>query len=228
MDEEKKMAAQTEPTSPDVAEVGNGQAWRSWEGLPPDVPPDVAVGDEEREWRNWMGIAIGLVGLLSVMAIILSAFALAASSSGNNAAPTTVSGTGAPGANAGALGATTAPLAKPEAIKLAVKADDEHGRLGPDGTWHDAFLPADFTVRPGAKVTVTVANYDGGAHTFTSPSLGLNGVIPAGSMQHPHETTFTFTAPKTAGRYAWWCAMPCDPWAMAHNGYMRGYVTVAA
>ena len=118
--------------------------------------------------------------------------------------------------------------AKPEAIKLAVKADDEHGRLGPDGKWHDAFLPADFTVHAGAKVTVTVSNYDGGAHTFTSPAMHLNAVIPAGSMQHPHETTFTFTAPKQAGRYAWWCAMPCDPWAMAHDGYMRGYVTVAA
>jgi hypothetical protein len=40
--------------------------------------------------------------------------------------------------------------------------------------------------------------------------------------------TFTFTAPKKAGRYQWWCAVPCDPWAMAHDGYMRGYVTVSA
>jgi plastocyanin len=94
--------------------------------------------------------------------------------------------------------------------------------------WHDAFLPADFKVRPGAKVTVTVENYDGGAHTFTSPSLAVNATLPAGSLSHPHQTTFTFTAPKKAGRYAWWCAMPCDPWAMSHDGYMRGYVTVAA
>jgi plastocyanin len=175
-----------------------------------------------------MGIAIGLVGLLSVMAIILSAFALASSNSGNNANSTMMSGSGALAGNAPALASTAAPLSKPETINVAVKADDEHGRLGPDGKWHDAFLPANFTVHPGDKVTVTVKNYDGGAHSFTSPSLGLNAIIPAGSMSHPHQTTFTFTAPKKAGRYGWWCAMPCDPWAMSHVGYMRGYVTVAA
>lgn len=221
------MATQTAPTSPDDEAVERGQAWRAWEGLPPDTPPDIAVGDPEPEWRNWMGIAIGLVGMLSIMAIILSAFALAASSSDNNTASAATGNAAAPASSTGALGNSTAPLAKPETIKLAVKADDEHGRLGPDGKWHDAFLPADFTVRPGAKVTVTVTNYDGGAHSFTSPALRVNAVVAAGSMQHPHQTTFTFTAPKQAGRYAWWCAMPCDPWAMAHDGYMRGYVTVA-
>jgi plastocyanin len=172
-----------------------------------------------------MKIAIGLVGLLSLTAIILSVFALAASNSGTNAsaaAPATVSAGGS------ALGSAAAPLPAPQTIKVAVKADDEHGRLGPDGKWHDAFLPADFKVHPGAKVTVTVENYDGGAHTFTSPSLAVNATLPAGSLSHPHQTTFTFTAPKKAGRYAWWCAMPCDPWAMSHDGYMRGYVTVAA
>jgi plastocyanin len=221
------MSAQTESISPDIAEAEKAQAWRTWEGLPPDVPTDVAAGDDEREWRTWMAIAIGLVGVLSITAIILSAFALAASNPSEPATPAATDNAAA-AVNAGALGSTTAPLAKPEAIKLAVKADDEHGRLGPDGKWHDAFLPADFTVHAGAKVTVTVTNYDGGAHTFTSPAMHLNAVIPAGSMQYPHETTFTFTAPKQAGRYAWWCAMPCDPWAMAHDGYMRGYVTVAA
>lgn len=217
------MATQTEPTSSDAPGVDDAKAWRAWEGL----PPEVIVAEDERDWRTWMAIAIGLVGIVSVMAIILSAFALAASSSGNNATPMMTGGTPALAANTGALGSTAAPLAKPETVRLAVKADDEHGRLGPDGKWHDAFLPADFTVHAGAKVTVTVTNYDGGAHTFTSAALHLNAVISAGSMQHPRVTTFTFTAPKQAGRYAWWCAMPCDPWAMAHDGYMRGYVTVA-
>lgn len=197
------MATQTEPTSPDVPDVEPGQAWRDWEGF----PLDVAVDDKEREWRNWMGIAIGPVGLLSIMAIILSAFALAASDSGTNATAGMMAAT----AGGGALGNTAAPLSKPESIKLAVKADDEHGRLGPDGKWHDAFLPADFKVHAGDKVTVTVENYDGGAHSFTSPALGVSATIPAGSMSHPRRTTFTFNAPKKTGRYAWWCAMPCDP-----------------
>ncbi len=105
----------------------------------------------------------------------------------------------------------------------------EHARRGPDGKWHDAFLPADFTVRPGHKVTITFNNYDGGAHTFTSPAMGVNAIIPGGgSVGAPHKTTFTFTAPTKPGKYAWYCAVPCDPWAMAHDGFMRGYVTVKA
>jgi len=215
------MASQTQPDAPNGVAHVSEPAWREWE----DVPPDTAEDRRDRASRDWMKIAIGLVGLLSLTAIILSVFALAASNSGTNAsaaAPATESAGGS------ALGSAAAPLPAPQTIKVAVKADDEHGRLGPDGKWHDAFLPADVKVHPGAKVTVTVENYDGGAHTFTSPSLAVNATLPGGSLSHPHQTTFTFTAPKKAGRYAWWCAMPCDPWAMSHDGYMRGYVTVAA
>ena len=214
------MATQTQQDSSNGVAHGSEPTWREWE----DAPPDNAEYQRARASRDWMKIAIGLVGLLSLTAIILSVFALAASNSGTNASatPATVSAGGS------ALGSAAAPLPAPQTINVAVKADDEHGRLGPDGKWHDAFLPADFKVHPGAKVTVTVENYDGGAHTFTSPSLAVNATLPAGSLSHPHRTTFTFTAPKKAGRYAWWCAVPCDPWAMSHDGYMRGYVTVAA
>jgi hypothetical protein len=47
-------------------------------------------------------------------------------------------------------------------------------------------------------------------------------------MSAPTHATFTFTAPNKPGKYAWWFAVPCDPWAMAHDGFMRGYVTVTA
>lgn len=192
------------------------------------INPDEANGDveesRERAWHEWMGIAVGLTSLLSIMAIILSVVAVSASSSGNVAQAAPVAA-----ANSGVPSATAVPVAKPEAVKLAVKTDVEHGRRGPDGKWHDAFLPADFTVHPGAQVTVTVTNYDSGQHTFTSPSLGVNAIIPGGgTLSAPHQMTFTFTAPKKAGKYQWWCAVPCDPWAMAHNEYMRGFVTVAA
>jgi plastocyanin len=192
------------------------------------IDPDEANRDveesKERAWHEWMGIAVGLTSLLSIMAIILSVVAVSASSSGNvaQAAPMASANSGVPSASA-------VPVAKPEAVKLAVKADVEHARRGPDGKWHDAFLPADFTVHAGAQVTVTVTNYDSGPHTFTSPSLGVNAIIPGGgTLTAPHQMTFTFTAPKKAGKYQWWCAVPCDPWSMAHNGYMRGFVTVAA
>jgi plastocyanin len=175
---------------------------------------------KERAWREWMMIAVGLTGLMSVLAIIVSAMALA---SGNPKSPTII--------QAAPVAATRAAVAQPapQAVKMMVKADDEHGRLGPDKQWHDAFLPADIAVHAGAKVTVTVVNYDGGPHTFTSPAMGLNQIIPGGgSMSAPKTVTFTFTAPTKLGKYQWWCAVPCDPWAMAHDGYMRGVVTVTA
>ena len=57
--------------------------------------------------------------------------------------------------------------------------------------------------------------------------LGVNATIAEGSATHPAKTTFTFTAPSSAGTYEWFCDFPCDPWAMAHKGYMRGDVTVS-
>jgi hypothetical protein len=36
-----------------------------------------------------------------------------------------------------------------EEVKVVIKSDEEHGRKGADGNWHDAFLPADFSVRAG-------------------------------------------------------------------------------
>lgn len=114
-----------------------------------------------------------------------------------------------------------------EDMKIVVKSDEEHGKMGSDGNWHDAFLPADFSVKPGSTVRVTVYNYDEGEHTFTAPGLGTNVTISAGSEAKPAITTFTFQAPQKAGRYQWFCALPCDPWAMNHNGFMRGFVSVA-
>ena len=184
-----------------------------------DEVPDAQV-TKERAWHEWMMISMGLVGLLSVMAVIISTMALS-STSATRTTVVTVPVAARPAA------AVTRPA--PQTIRISVKADDEHGRLGPDKQWHDAFLPADFSVKAGATVTITVTNYDGGPHSFTSPAMGVNGMIPGGgSMSAPTHATFTFTAPTKPGKYAWWCAVPCDPWAMAHDGFMRGYVTVTA
>lgn len=120
--------------------------------------------------------------------------------------------------------AATAPAA--ETVKLVIKSDEEHGKLGPDGAWHDAYLPADFSVKAGATVKVTVYNYDDMPHTFTAPGLEVNAEIPPGSESKPSKTTFTFHAPQQAGAYEWFCAMPCDPFSMTHLGYMKGRVTV--
>jgi Cupredoxin-like domain len=78
-----------------------------------------------------------------------------------------------------------------QAITLTVKSDSEHGKRGPDGSWHDAFLPAGFTVHAGESVTVTVYNYDDAPHSFTSQALDVNQTIPGGSTNAPSTTTFT-------------------------------------
>lgn len=110
---------------------------------------------------------------------------------------------------------------------IVIRSDEQKGKKGSDGNWHDAFLPANFKALKGVKVKVTVFNYDDMPHTFTSPSLKVNKTIKAGSETKPSKTTFSFK-PKKAGKFLWWCALPCDPWAMSHVGYMRGYVKVAA
>lgn len=119
--------------------------------------------------------------------------------------------------------ASTARLG--HAIGLVVKSDSEHGKKGPDGKWHDAFLPASFRINAGSPVTVTILNYDGSPHSFTSPSLHVNTIVPGAKGKTPGKATFTLKAAKP-GTYQWWCTQPCDPWAMAHVGYMRGVVTV--
>lgn len=185
-----------------------------------DVGTPAANTAKETAWREWMMVGVGWTGLLSVVSVIIALSALGSTNTHNTVVA------------AQASSATASAPARREAVKLIIKSGDEHGKLGPGGKWHDAYLPANFTVHAGASVTVTVYNYDNMPHSFTSSSLSssqlINQTIAPGSAGAPNTTTFTFTAPSSSGKYAWWCAMPCDPYSMATVGYMRGYVTVAA
>lgn len=164
--------------------------------------------------------SIRLTSLLTVVGLAGAAVA----GCGGGSATTKVSNA----AHATPASAVQAASVAPAHLTILVKSDAEHARKGPDGKWHDAFLPADFSVKAGQRVTVTVYNYDDMGHTFTAPSLGVNATIPGGGAKKPGTVTFAFTAPAKAGSYQWICAMPCDPWAMAHDGYMQGRVTVTA
>lgn len=156
-------------------------------------------------------VRISLVlGLFAALAVVLSA-----------CGGSTRSAARATPARHGRVEATAA-----EHVNLVIKSDTEHGKKGSDGQWHDAYLPANFTVQQGDEVVVTVRNYDDMPHTFTAPGLKVSAVIPKGSETKAGVATFTFTASK-AGSYLWWCALPCDPWSMSHLGFMRGHVTVA-
>ncbi|AFM39939.1 hypothetical protein Desaci_0891 [Desulfosporosinus acidiphilus SJ4] len=103
-------------------------------------------------------------------------------------------------------------------------------KLGPDGKMHDIYSPADLTLVKGQTTTVTVYNYDDGAHDFVVKDLNLNVKIPGSKKKgDPSVTTFTITADK-AGDFHWVCDVPCDSdangWAMSHDGYMAGVVHV--
>jgi plastocyanin len=161
--------------------------------------------DPEAGGRHRLTALAGL-GTLAVLAVALSAC-------GSGGGTTSVSGTGSQSQGA-------------DNVKLVVKSDEQKGKKGSDGNWHDAVLPADFSVEAGDVVHVTVYNYDDMPHSFTSPGLGTNATIAAGAEEKPSKTTFTFHAPQKAGSYEWLCTIPCDPWAMSHEGFMRGSVTV--
>lgn len=158
--------------------------------------------------------------LISMAAILAVAFKL------NDTGTSGTVGSASMPMTSSAYTGTAAEDVNPENVKMVVKSDEEHGKMGSDGNWHDAFLPADLSVRAGSMVRVTVYNYDDMEHSFTAPGLGTNATIAAGSEAKPAKTTFTFRAPQKAGRYEWFCALPCDPWAMSHDGFMRGYVSV--
>lgn len=129
--------------------------------------------------------------------------------------------------------ARRASSAKTLQVTIVIRSEDEHGKKGPDGRWHDAFLPANLTVKAGQRVTVTIKNYDEMPHTLTAPGLGLNVMIPMAmkgmngmnGMMKMGAASFSFIA-KKPGRYHWFCALPCDPWSMAHLGYMQGTIRV--
>jgi hypothetical protein len=191
-------------------------------------PGSAAVPEDDE--RDWLAIGMGLSGLLSIVALVIAIAALASGAGGSSMsgmAMTPATGASA-GASAGAATglASTAPIAR--TVKMTFKSDVEHGKRGPDRTWHDAAVPAIFSVHAGAKVTVIAYNYDVAPHSFTDPTLGVNKMLPKGTRSHPTESKFTFIAPSQPGRYPWWCVFPCDPFAMSHDGYMRGYVTVTA
>lgn len=116
-------------------------------------------------------------------------------------------------------------------------------KVGPDKFGHDSMDPSDLTIYAGEEVDLAIYNYDEGPHSITAPDLNLNLQIPgrtdAGVASVTH---FTFTA-KTAGKFRWWCAQPCDlggaagkqkGWAMTNGpdgqpgqpGFMGGTITV--
>ena len=175
-----------------------------------------APNSSKHEGLGFTQLAAGIAVLMSMAALLGVAFKL---NNGNGEQSATAATKAATGSGSAATSG--------EDVKLVVKSDEEHAKKGSDGNWHDAYLPADFSVKAGTTVHVTVYNYDDMPHSFTSPEMGVNQEIAAGSEDKPSKTTFTFKAPAEAGSYEWFCDLPCDPWSMSHFGFMKGHVQVA-
>ena len=186
----------------------------------PDVIPDDLVAERAQARFEWTIIALGLTALTAVIALIVAFSALS-----QNATTTTIVRTIYRGV---APAVRDTPAVAPQFVTMAYRSDVEHGKLGPDGKWHDAASNANFTVHAGSRVTITAVNYDTNPHSFTAPGLGVDQILPGGAANAPTTTTFTFEAPSRPGLYKWHCKVPCDPYAMMHIGYMEGYVKVVA
>lgn len=137
--------------------------------------------------------------------------------------------------------ATQSPQEQGQTMTIYVLRGEPYGVVGPDHKHHDTIAPANLVLRQGVPVTLTIINYDEGAHTITAPDLGLNIQIQPGQQQSndtvkPVTTTYRFTPTKT-GDFRWYCTLPCDKgggyWAMTsgydgpdQDGFMAGYFIV--
>ncbi len=189
-----------------------------------------------------LGLLFGMAaGVGAIWSSVTASATPSASSSSGGAAPNGASGSaaasnsgmssmnqsGASSATGSAPAAGAAPAGAVQDVSLVVDPPPLGGRKGPDGHVYDAFVPATFSMKVGVTAKVTVLNYDTLPHTWTSPGLGVNTMVPAGSSTSPSRTTFTIH-PTKAGTFSWYCATPCDSFAMKTNGFMRGTVTVTA
>jgi heme/copper-type cytochrome/quinol oxidase subunit 2 len=79
----------------------------------------------------------------------------------------------------------------------------------------------DFHVTVAQPVTLRIDNTDTVPHSITSPAAGVSIIVLPGT----HDYTLLVNQ---AGKFEWHCVFPCDPWSMAHVGYMRGFITATA
>jgi hypothetical protein len=91
---------------------------------------------------------------------------------------------------------------------------------GADGKLHDAFSVTNFYVHAGQPIKLVIDNTDTAAHSIVAPGTGVSIMVKPGTR------TYTLLVRK-AGRFQWFCGMPCDPYSMAHDGYMRGFITAS-
>lgn len=168
---------------------------------------------DESVKRNGKLVLEALAGVGVVAALIMSMVALI--QSGEKHETTRVVAAQSAAATSGAVNAP------PQTISTKIVGA---AKPGPDGQKHDMFTKTNFAVKVGQTVKITVDNTDDAPHSITAPAAGVNIVA------QPGVHTYTMVV-KTAGKFQWYCMLPCDSdangWAMKHPGYMSGYIVAA-
>jgi plastocyanin len=169
--------------------------------------------DTEARYRHEFGEAAArkfglkaLAGVGILAAVLMSTVALVKSSERQEARAAS---------QAAAQATALPPVAK--VVGLSVIAEYKRG---PEGEKHDAFTTTEFAVRAGQPQELRIDNTDDVRHSITAPEAGVNIVVMPGTH------TYTLLV-KHPGSFRWFCAFPCDEWAMQHPGYMAGYITVS-
>jgi heme/copper-type cytochrome/quinol oxidase subunit 2 len=170
-----------------------------------DPKPSLATGTTP--------LALGAIA--GVAAVVILAFAL--TGGGGHQATGAMSMPMSPAVIAPVAGpAASMPLpGRMPMIRLSVAGAN---KLGPDGKMHDSFTQTDFAVKVGQPVLLRIHNADSAPHSITAPATGVSITVLPGT--HTYSLVAT-----TAGRFEWFCVLPCDPWSMTHPGYMAGYIT---
>lgn len=188
-----------------------------------------------------MKSAILAIGAASVSTVLVVAATAASTGAPISRAGTSRVAVAAPAMNMGMGSMAAMPMAAGDAMSRAMPASAAVARInmvivpdalmGSNKRTHDAYVPAYISAKAGQQVVVTVYNLDTAPHSFTASALGLNVIVPGASGQGGVGTkTFSFTVGK-AGTYHWKCILPCDngganAWAMTHDGYMAGTITI--
>ncbi len=162
-----------------------------------------------------------LAGVGVVAAVLMSMVALVQSGEKHEASATASATKAKAPVTAVPAASTSAAPAAPKTIDVKIAGSV---KKGPDGKMHDAFSVTEYNVKVGQPVTLKIDNTDDAPHSISSPAAGVNIVA------QPGVHTYTLVV-KTAGKFQWYCMLPCDSdaggWAMQHPGYMSGYITAA-
>lgn len=160
-----------------------------------------------------------LAGVGIVAALLMSVAAL--SESGSKTEATVAASPAASQAATAQPPAAASGSSAPAAAKVvSLKIIPEY-KVGPEGKKHDAFTVTNFHVTAGQPETLKIDNTDEAPHSISSPEAGVNIIVQPGTH------TYKLLVSK-AGKYEWFCSLPCDDWAMQRPGYMSGYITAAA